>query len=347
MSMVGLVSTAARPHDDPWLVIEPPGNKSRATVVLVSGDEEYRSEEALPALARVLACRHALRCVVLFALDPATGEINPDRRDHLPGLEHLEGADLLVIATRFRELRDADMARVDAYVESGRPILGLRTSTHAFRLGEASAFRRYSWDFEPGESADVALAAWRGGFGRHVLGETWVAHHGDHGRQGTRGLIVAPEHPIARGLASRVVFGPTDVYAVRDLPGDAEVIVRGLVVEGLSADAPAASGRINDPAMPLAWARRTPVPGAPGSERRVFTTTMGAATDLREEGTRVMLVNAVYWLLGWEDEIPAEGCGAALVGAFEPTDFGFGGFRRGVTPGTLDAECEPRAERTP
>lgn len=303
--------------------------------MLLSGDEEYRSEEALPALASILACRHGFRCVVLFAVDPETGEINPDRRDTIPGLQHLESADLLVIATRFRELPDADMARIDAYLASGRPVLGLRTATHAFNLPRGSPYRHYSWDFDPHAEAAPKREAWRGGFGRHVLGETWVAHHGAHGTQGTRGRVDADQHPIARGLASRVVFGPTDVYAVRELPADAHVIVRGLVVDGLTPDAELAPGPINEPPMPLAWARSMPFGSAADSERRVFTTTMGAATDLRAEGTRVMLVNAVYWLLGLDGDIPADGCDARLVGRFEPTDFGFGGFRRGVRPADL------------
>src|SRR5688572_24471679 len=72
-------------------------------VVLVSGDEEYRSEEALPQLGKILAVRHGFKCTVLFPIDPADGTIHPGV-SNIPGLEALRTADLLVIFTRFRDL---------------------------------------------------------------------------------------------------------------------------------------------------------------------------------------------------------------------------------------------------
>ena len=79
-----------------------PGKGKR--VVLISGDEEYRSEESLPMLAKILSQRHGFHCTVIFALDPASGTINPNVRTNLPGLEALDHADLMIIATRFRQL---------------------------------------------------------------------------------------------------------------------------------------------------------------------------------------------------------------------------------------------------
>src|SRR5512145_3066633 len=84
-----------------------PGKGKR--IVLISGDEEYRSEEALPQLAKILSMRHGFRSTVLFAIDPATGEIDPRRQDSIPGLEALRSADLMVIFTRFRDLPDEQM----------------------------------------------------------------------------------------------------------------------------------------------------------------------------------------------------------------------------------------------
>src|SRR5713226_701514 len=71
-------------------------------IVLVSGDEEYRSEEALPQLGKILAKRHGFKCTVLFAIDRKDGSINPNQNDNIPGLEALKTADMLVIFTRFR-----------------------------------------------------------------------------------------------------------------------------------------------------------------------------------------------------------------------------------------------------
>lgn len=311
--------------DDAWVVYhgkDGPGKGKH--IVLVSGDEEYRSEEALPQLGKILAVRHGFKCTVLFAIDKTDGTINPKEVANIPGLEALESADLMIIATRFRNLPDDQMRHVVDYVESGRPIVGMRTATHAFNLSSDSKFAKWTWT-----SKD-----WSGGFGRQVLGETWVAHHGGHGSESTRG-IVAPgqeSHPILRGIKSGDVWGPTDVYTVANpLPGDSEPLLLGQVVKGMKFDDPPLEGKKNDPMMPVAWVKS--YTGAEGKKARVFNTTMGAATDLVTEGTRRMLVNAVYWALGMEGKIPAKS-DVALVGEFKPTPFGFDKFVRGVKPST-------------
>src|SRR5262249_7668127 len=128
-----LFGGAAR-GDDPWIVFEGKDGAGKGKhVVLVSGDEEYRSEQGLPQLAKVLAERHGFRCTVLFAIDP-DGTINPNRNDNIPGLEALDTADLMIIATRFRNLPDEQMKHVVTYLEAGKPVIGLRTATHAFAL---------------------------------------------------------------------------------------------------------------------------------------------------------------------------------------------------------------------
>src|SRR4051812_44030129 len=129
-----------------------PGRGKR--IVLVSGDEEYRSEQALPQLARILAERHGFDCTVLFAIDPKDGTIDPTRNDNIPGLETLETADLMVQMTRWRNLPDAQMKHIVDYVESGRPIVGIRTATHAFDLKGSPTYSRYSWNSKE----------WDGGF---------------------------------------------------------------------------------------------------------------------------------------------------------------------------------------
>ena len=175
-------------------------------IVLVSGDEEYRSEECLPQLAKILARHHGFKCTVLFAVDPETGAINPNRGDNIPGLEALDAADLMIIATRFRNLPDEQMRHVADYVQSGRPVIGMRTATHAFNIPTASTYAKYSWT--------SSVPGWTGGFGRQVLGETWIQHHGQHGSQSMRGIIAPGQenNPILRGIKSGDIWGPTDVY---------------------------------------------------------------------------------------------------------------------------------------
>ena len=294
-------------------------------IVLVSGDEEYRSEEALPQLAKILARRHGFRSTVLFAIDPADGSINPNRRDNIPGLEALEKADLMVIFTRFRDLPDDQMKHIVEYVESGRPMVGLRTATHAFEIKSSPTYQRYSWRSKDPE----------GGFGRQVLGETWIRHHGKHGQQSTRGILVKgqEQHPILRGIRDGDIWGPTDVYAVRlPLPGDSQPLVLGQVLAGMEPTDPPVAGPQNDPMMPVAWTKT--YTGARGRAARVFTTTMGSSQDLLGEGFRRLLVNACYWALGMEDRIPARSS-VDPVGPYKPLPFKFGGFKPGVKPADL------------
>jgi hypothetical protein len=313
---------------DPWIVLEGAGGPGQGKhVVLVSGDEEYRSEEALPQLAKILARRHGFRCTVLFAVDDK-GEIDPNRNDNIPGLEALDSADLMVLFTRFRDLPDAQLKHIVDYVDSGRPIVAMRTATHAFSLKKHRTYARYSWDDR----------GWPGGFGRQVLGETWINHHGQHGKQSTCGVIApgADDHPILRGIKNGEIWGPTDVYGVHlPLPGDSRPLVLGQVLEGMSPTDKPAAGKVNDPMMPVAWVKT--YQGASGKPGRVFTTTMGASQDLESEGTRRMLVNACYWAVGLEDKVPAR-TDVDLVGAYHPLPFRFGGFKKGVRPAELAAD---------
>ena len=300
--------------EDPWVVYqgtEGPGKGKH--IVLISGDEEYRSEEALPQLGKILAKHHGFKCTVLFAIDPKTGTINPNVNNNIPGLEALKTADLMVIFTRFRNLPDSQMAPIAEYIDASKPVVGIRTATHAFNNGGNGAFGKYHW-----QSKD---AIWKDGFGRHVLGETWISHHGGHGSQASRGIIAEgqQDHPILRGIKNGDVFGPTDVYGVRlPLPGDSVPLVLGQVVEGMKFSDPPAKGKKNDPMMPIAWTKT--YKGSSGNTGRVFTTTIGASEDVGYEGTRRLLVNACYWTLGLERELP-EKSNVELVGEFKPTPF--------------------------
>lgn len=308
---------------EPWVTYEGhngPGNGKH--VVLISGDEEYRSEEALPQLGRILARHHGFKCTVLFAVDPKTEMIDPVVQDNIPGLEALKTADLMIIATRFRDLPDEQMKYIVEYVESGRPILGMRTATHAFKIARGRTYDRYSYDSRQ--------EGWEGGFGRRILGETWINHHGQHGKQSTRGVVTSgmKDHPIVRGCSD--IWGPTDVYTVRlPLPGDSKTLVLGQVLEGMKpADKPV-SGKQNDPMLPVAWIKT--YQGDKGKTGRVFTTTMGSAIDLESEGLRRLLVNAAYWCVDMENRIPPK-ANVELVGRYNPLPFGFAGHKKGVRP---------------
>jgi hypothetical protein len=321
-ALAGLLAVQVQAADA-WIVFDGydgPGKGKH--IVLVSGDEEYRSEEALPQLAKILAKHHGFKCTVLFAIDPKDGTINPNRNDNIPGLEALKTADLMVIFTRFRDLPDEQMKHIVEYVESGRPIIGLRTATHAFDLKHSKTYRKYTWRNKE----------WDGGFGRQVLGETWVNHYGSHGKQSTRGLIAkdAANHPIVRGIKDGDIWGPTDVYEVHlPLPADSKPLVLGQVLEGMQPTDKPVEGKKNDPMMPIAWAKS--YTGESGKTARVFTTTMGASQDLQSEGLRRLLVNACYWAIGMEDKIPAK-VKVDIVREYKPQPFRNNGFVKGLKP---------------
>ncbi|MDH4241355.1 MAG: hypothetical protein OEW48_17490, partial [Phycisphaerae bacterium] len=74
--------------DDPWVVFEGKEGLGRGKhIVFVTGDEEYRSEDSMPQLAKILAVHHGFKCTVLFAINKETGEIDPKTVDNIPGLE--------------------------------------------------------------------------------------------------------------------------------------------------------------------------------------------------------------------------------------------------------------------
>jgi hypothetical protein len=293
-------------------------------IVFLSGDEEYRSEEGLPMLAKILAVRHGFTCTVLFAINPTDHTIDPVTLTNIPGMEALDSADVCVMALRFRELPDAQMKHFVDYLNAGKPIVALRTSTHAFQYqrNPDSQYSKYDWRSK----------TWPGGFGQQVLGETWVNHHGEHGKESTRGVIMAttPDLAILRGVTD--LWVPTDVYAVAHLPPDASVLVLGQVLSGMKPTDPPVQGPKNDPMMPVAWIR-TCFAGK-GKASRIFTTTMGAAVDLKNEGLRRLLVNALYWAAGLEAQIPPS-ADVSYVGEYNPGWFGFGEFARGKTPQSL------------
>jgi hypothetical protein len=303
-------------------------------IVLVSGDEEYRSEEALPQLARILNTHHGFDCTVLFAQHPDTlGIVNPNYTKNIPGLEALADADLMILFTRFRELPNEQMQHIEDYLSTGKPLIGIRTATHAFRFTDST----HQWKHWGNYSEEKG---WEGGFGRLVLGERWHTHHGHHKYQSTRGII-EKEHPITKGIESGAIWGSTDVYGVRlPLPSDTQPIVYGQVVDSegeydeddlyygmresdteVATINPAAKNAYdpNDPMMPIAWIKSYQLPNSEKAGQ-AFTSTIGSSSDLMNASVRRLFVNATYHLLG--SKVP-EAATVDLVGDYQPTPYAF------------------------
>ena len=286
-------------------------------IVFLTGDEEYRSEEGLTQLAQILSERQGFKCTVLFAIDPRNGQVNPDIRTNLPGAEALDSADLVVMLLRFREWPDAQMKHFVDFYLAGKPIVALRTSTHAFNYERnAGPYSQFSWQSKK----------WMGGFGKQVLGETWVSHHGEHKKEATRGVIEGANASDAILQGIKDVFANSDVYTANP-PSDAKILLRGAVLAGMEPGNSPVAGPKNAPMQPVAWTRLHR--NEAGKTNKVFCTTLGAATDLLSEDLRRLIVNAVYW--GMEMKVPAR-ADVGLVGNYHPTMYGFGGFVKGRRP---------------
>lgn len=319
------LTTATAMAADPWIQFEGSDGPGKGKhVVFVTGDEEYRSEEAAPMLAKLLSTRHGFKTTVLFSINKESGEIDPNTPNNIPGLDQLNSADFMVMMLRFRELPDDSMEHIVNFFKAGKPALAVRTSTHAFAYtaNRDSKFARWDWQ----------SSSWPGGFGQQIVGDTWVRHHGDHGSESTRGIINPDlaSHPLLRGVKD--IWGPTDVYGIDKLPANTEILVRGEVVAGMKPEDPAVKGPKNEPLQPLIWVRSYQYDG--GKEGRIIGSTIGASVDLENEGLRRFFVNSAFWACGLEDKI-TDTLSAEPVGEYKPTFFGFNKFKKGVKPDDL------------
>jgi len=288
-------------------------------IVFVANEHEYRSEETLPALARILAKHHGFTCTVLFGVDDK-GVLKPGN-DNVPGLETLETADLMVVFTRFQNWPDEQMQHFENYLKQGAPIVGLRTATHGFKIPPSRKFAKYSDGYGGKEFKD--------GFGRQILGEKWAGHYGRNHQSSTRLDIVSEQstHPILRGVKDMWV--QCGGYSADPLqPSTVLAMAQPLVgmEQGSAADT-------NMPPVAGAWTRS--YKGASGNDGRVFTTTYGASNDIENEGFRRMLINACCWAVGLEDEIKSD-ANVSFVGPYHGTwRTGRGRRRAGLKPQDL------------
>jgi hypothetical protein len=312
-ALVLLIKLCTVSAAEPGLVIEgKEGIGKGQHIVFVTGEEYYRSEEGMSMFAKILSQHHGYKCTVLFAIDPITGFINPNNSNNIPGLEALKSADLMVVFARFRELPDADMKHIVDYVNAGKPVLGIRNATHAFRYSANSTSPYKSWDFQS--------KAWLGGFGQQILGDTWIAHYGKFQKEATLATVISSQrnNPVLRGVAD-TIFCHTDVNSVERLTLKDLVLMQGQVLSGLNPMDPPVTDKRKDVRMPFAWFKTYTAPS--GKEGRSFTTTAGASLDWQSEDLRRLMVNAIYSLTGHEKDIP-EKSNINFVGEYKPKPTG-------------------------
>jgi type 1 glutamine amidotransferase len=296
-----------------------PGPGQGKHIVFLASDHEYRAEESCPALARILAKHLGFTCTVVFGVD-ADGFIEAGS-SRVSGLEALEKADLFVISARFLNLPDEQMAHIVSYLDRGGPVVGMRTSSHAFKIPGNSKYAKY--DFKS-KAAD-----YENGFGHQILGNTWVGHYGENHKQGTR-ITTVPEqrgNVILAGVGE-TAFCHAGAYVGKAAP-DFTVLTTSQPLVSME---PNAEPDTKKPPMPSTWTRH--YAAKDGSKHRVFHTTQGASQDILDDNYRRLIINGILWALGMEKEIKPD-LNIAFVGPYKPGAFSFGGYARNVKPSDL------------
>lgn len=296
-----------------------PAKDHDTKVVFVTGDEEYRSEESMPMLAAILRRDFGFDVEVLFALDEE-GVIDPNNLENIPGLEALADADLMVLFTRFRALPDSQLQHILDYAESGRPMVGFRTSTHAF-LYEDDPERAHLNDDWP----------------QRVFGQHWITHHGhfEDGAIPLTEVALIPwktSHPVVRGVQPFKAY--SWLYHVdggeHELYGDSKPLLFGTALRSQHQQ----EGNLDRYPLsnPVVWTKS--YTGESGIPARVFFTTLGHPYDFRAESMRKLALNGILWALGREGEIPTDGAPAGYASEYEPNNSGFGNvYKHGLRPG--------------
>jgi type 1 glutamine amidotransferase len=312
-----LFATAA--HASPVVYQGDAGPGLGKHIVFLASDHEYRAEETCPALARILARRMGFKCTVLLGVDQ-DGFIQAGS-SRVTGLDALEHADLFVISARFLNLPDDQMAHIDAYLGRGGPVVGLRTSSHAFRIPAGAKYAKY--DFQS------KVQGFENGFGHQILGNTWVGHYGKNHVQGTR-IETLPEqrgHVILTGVGESA-FCHAGGYVGKAGAGFT-VLTRSQPLVSMD---PASAPDPEKPPMPSTWTRH--YAAKDGTLHRVFHSTQGASQDILDDNYRRLILNGILWAAGMEEEIKAA-TDISFVGPYQPTRFSMGGHVKNVKPSDL------------
>ena len=312
-----------------WLTYaggEGPGKGKK--IVLIAADQEYRSEQSMPMMAKILSTHHGFDCTVLFAVNDK-GEVDPTmpvypekgqklKEHHIPGLEQLASADLVIFFTRLLTLPMAERELIVKYVDSGKPFIALRTTNHGFHASLPYKIN--------GKQVD---------WGNQLLGGSFMEHHGRYHADSTRGIIVPEQkdHSILIGVTD--VWGPSDVYRTYkkggSLPADCTALIWGQPLMGRKHD-DAPNPKLEP--LPVAWFKNWQT--SDGKTARVFHCTMGSGTDFECADLRRLVINAGYWGMGMESAITATRS-VDVVGTYKPLETGFDYKNMGVVPKPIAA----------
>lgn len=326
VSTITLSGAHPVPESEKWLTY--PGGDGTGKgkhIILIAADQEYRSEQAMPMMAGILSKHHGFDCTVLFGVNEK-GEVDPTlpvypkkgkeaefKQHNIPGLEHLASADLVIFFHRLLTLPDDQLKLIVAYLDSGKPVIALRTANHGFR-----------------GSLPYKIDGKNVNFGRDLLGGSFMGHHGRWHADSTRGTVVEElkDHPIVRGVND--IWGPSDVYRTykegTGLPAGCTALVWGQPLMGRNPDDKPNLKKIP---LPVAWFKHWKT--SEGQKARVFNTTMGSAKDLESAGLRRLIINAAYWGMNLEEKITPDRS-VEYTAPYSPLASGFNYEKLGVVP---------------
>jgi type 1 glutamine amidotransferase/nicotinamidase-related amidase len=229
----------------------------RPQIVFMIGEDEYKTWETLPKFAQVELAWRGLSISII--------QQSEKNKQEFPGLvEALREADLLLVSTRRRGPPKDQLDAVRAHLAAGKPLIGIRTASHAFA--------------PRGKDAEKASDSWNS-FDPDVLGGNYTGHHGA-GPKATITLAAGAEnHPILTGVDPARLASNGSLYKVSPLKPDATVLLTGTTP--------------NDPSEPVAWTR------AYGQKQaRIFYTSLGHWDDFENASFRRLLLNAILWAVG-------------------------------------------------
>jgi len=233
-------------------------------VVFVTGDHEYSSEATMPLIAAELEKNYGMRTIVLKS--------SPDYKseENIPGLEALKDADLAVFYLRWRRLPEDQVKYIDDYLKSGKPVIGFRTTTHAFNYPAGHPLEKWN---AFGEFALGAPPGWgKGG-------------HTHYGHKSTTDVSVIPaqaKHPILTGVPNNFHAASWLYHVLPHYPVKGSTWL--LMGKSVNPDKAAVDN-------PVAWTWKTAAGG------NTFMTTLGHPADFNEEGFQRLVINAVHWTL--------------------------------------------------
>ncbi|MFT5131116.1 MAG: hypothetical protein ACI8W8_004751, partial [Rhodothermales bacterium] len=235
--------------------------------VFVVGTPHYNPSATMPELAKQLEGFGFRTTVVAPGYNP---EKNPAG---IPGLEALKSADVAIFFLRFLTLPADQMKLIEDYVSSGKPVVGFRTSTHAFKYAN-----------------DHKLQKWNDGFGKDVLGSKYFIH-----LSSTTDVSASGSHEILTGFDTSKAQKAGGTLYLSDLPKDATVLLRGTGhgnKEGKVTNGFGTFQMQKTMTQDVAWAWKNQWGG------RVFGTTLGHVDSFKNENFVRFFINGIHWAAG-------------------------------------------------